>query len=107
MQYLLLIIGLSGLGAFGDVLLKMAGQPGPTRTPLLVLGAAVYLLTVPGWFIVLHKVQLPAVGAIYATSTVLILTITGMFFFHERLTATELIGVGLAIAAVIALRRLV
>ncbi len=102
---LLLIVGLSLLGALGDVFLKMAGRTSPIRTDFLVLGAITYLLTVPGWFVVLERVRLSTVGAIYAISSVLILTLTGVLLFRERLSVTELVGIALAIAAVIALRR--
>jgi multidrug transporter EmrE-like cation transporter len=106
MIYFLAIIVLSVLGAVADSFIKIAGQRSPAHLMWLGLGALFYVLSVPGWFFVMRKVPLSVVGALYAASTVLLLVGIGVVGFHERLSATEVLGVTLALMAIMVLRRL-
>jgi undecaprenyl phosphate-alpha-L-ara4N flippase subunit ArnF len=108
MRTTLLIVFLSLLGVAGDALIKLSGQ-GDKAIELkwFWLGFLVYMLTVPGWFVAMKLVNLSSLGAIYAVSTVLLLVCADVLFFNAKLTGREALGIGLAIAAVVTLRRFV
>ena len=106
MLYILIIFALSALGALGDSFIKLAGQSTRADPVWLTLGTSLYLLSVPGWLLVMRHVPLTAVGALYAASSVLILTSIGLIAFHEHLSPTEIVGIVFALTAVVVLRRL-
>ena len=105
MTFIVVIAALSAVGALGDTFIRLAGESSPSDLRLLALAALLYVLSVPGWLFVMKQVPLSAVGALYAASTVLILTGVGVFGFHERLNISEITGIALALAAVAILRR--
>lgn len=103
----LVVILLSAMGVVGDYFIKVAGRgTTPIDIGLFSIGFIVYMSTVPGWFLVMKYLPLSVLGAVYAVSTVLLLVAVGVFWFNERLTLTEIVGVGLAVTAVVVLRRL-
>lgn len=100
------MVGLSAVGVFADWFLKMASQSdNPVRSPWLIAGAAVYAATALGWVYVLKHLKLASIGGIYCVSTVLLLTVLGTLVFREKLSATELAGVVLAVVSLILLGR--
>ena len=100
------VIGLSAVGVLADWFLKLASQAeNPLRSPWLAAGAAVYAATALGWVYSLKHLKLASIGGIYCISTVLLLTVLGTVIFREKLSATELAGVGLAIVSLILLGR--
>lgn len=102
----LIIIGLSFIGAAGDYLLKLAGQGTKfVDVKWFIIGTLVYASTAIGWFFVLKYIKLGTLGTVYAVSTVLFLVLGGVLFFHEKYTVPEYIGIGLGIASILLLSR--
>ena len=100
------VIGLSAVGVLADWFLKLASQEdNPLRSPWLVAGAAIYAATALGWVYILKHLKLASIGGIYCVSTVLLLTVLGTVIFRERLSATELVGVGFALVSLALLGR--
>lgn len=102
----LVVIGLSVIGVMADWFLKLASQAEiPLRSPWLMAGAVAYAATALGWVYVLKHLKLASIGGIYCVSTVLLLTLLGTVVFREKLSATELAGVVLAVISLILLGR--
>jgi multidrug transporter EmrE-like cation transporter len=106
MTYLLAIFGLSALGVLADWFLKLSGERSPAHVGWFSVGAFLYLLCAPGWLFVMRRVPLSGIGAPYAVSNVLLLVAVGVFAFHERLSITEVLGIGFALLSVVMLHRL-
>jgi multidrug transporter EmrE-like cation transporter len=102
---LFLIFAQSLLGILGDVFIKLAGERTPAHLGWLGLGTLAYILTVPGWLLLMRSVPLLAVGLLYAVSTIFLLAVIGVIGFHEHLSALEATGLVLAVLALVAFRR--
>jgi multidrug transporter EmrE-like cation transporter len=103
---ILLIVALSVMGAGADICIKLAGQGSKPMEPgWFWLGFVLYMLTVPGWFLVMRQTALSSVGVVYAVSTVLLLVGADLVFFREKLASTEMIAVTLAVISIVLLRR--
>jgi multidrug transporter EmrE-like cation transporter len=108
MLSIVVIFALSAIGVVADVFIKIAGQsPMPASLKWFLLGSGVYMVTVPGWFLVMKQLSLSSLGAIYAVSTILLLVIVDVLWFRGRLSAVEVIGVACAIVSVVILRRVI
>ncbi|MBI2814555.1 MAG: EamA family transporter [Opitutae bacterium] len=100
------VIGLSIVGVLAEWLLKLASQEDNSwRSPFLVVGVVVFAATCLGWVYVLKHLKLASSGSIYCVSTVLLLAVLGTVVFGEKLSATELAGVGFAVISLILLGR--
>jgi len=106
MNPILLIIILSVVGVIGDTFLKTAGA-GEKYIDIkwFIIGLVVYASTAFGWFYVMKHIKLSSLGVVYSVSTILLLTLVGVFYFHEKLNITEMIGIGTAILSIILLSR--
>lgn len=107
MNPIFLIFVLSAAGVLADVLLKVSGNG--TRViewRWFVAASAVYMLTVPGWFLVIKYVSLSSVGALYSVATILLLVGTDMMYFRKSLGPQEIVGIAFALVAVLLLRRI-
>jgi drug/metabolite transporter (DMT)-like permease len=103
---LLITVGFSIVGVIGDYFLKLASeQPRPMRTPWFFIGFAVYASTAFGWVIVMQYLKLGTIGVVYSSSMIVLLTGIGIVFFGESLTAYEVVGVVMAIGAMVLLMR--
>jgi multidrug transporter EmrE-like cation transporter len=103
---LLLTVGLSLFAVVGDYFLKMAGSSdSPFRTKWFIAGLLMYALSAFGAVYVLKHVKLATVGVVYCVSLILLLTALGVVIFKESLNFTELIGIVLALAALLLLGR--
>lgn len=97
-------IGLSIITVIADALVKSASlQPGFSGWQVLVLGAIIYGLTAFGWFFVMQKAKLSTLGVLYAVSCVVFLTLVSVFYFKERLSVFEVLGIAMAIASLVIL----
>ena len=102
----LLILGMSALGVLGDFFLKLAGNGARFMHPgWFVAGIVTYACTAFGWFYAFKHIKMSSLGAIYGASTVILLTLLGYFYFQERLTGWEFLGIGLAIISIVILAR--
>src|SRR5262245_62544720 len=94
----LVTVGFSMVGVLGDYFLKLASShPQPMRTFSFYIGFAVYASTAFGWVFVMKHLKLATISVVYSVSLVLLLTAIGVVFFRETLTASELIGLVMAI----------
>ena len=102
----LVTIGLCVVGVTGDYLLKRASSRStPLGNAWFVAGFIVYSSTAIGWVYVMRHLRLATIGAVYAVSTVLLLTALGTIVFREGLRPTEGVGILLAIVAILLLSR--
>lgn len=99
-------IGLSLITVFADSLIKHASlQNAFSGWQALVLGAIIYGLTAFGWFFVMRKIKLSTIGVLYAVSVVIFLTLVSVFYFKEKISLQEIIGIIMAIASLVILSR--
>lgn len=104
MWVLALIILLSLVGVLGDAIIKYSGADS-SHTKWFILGFIVYASTAIGWFYAMKHIKLSSLGVIYALTTVVALTLVGVFYFKEKLTAPEMLGIVFAIASIVLLKK--
>lgn len=103
---ILIVIGLSLVGVLGDYFLKVAGNGEKyIDWKWFVVGAIIYSSTAIGWFFVMKYIKLSTLGIVYATTTVLALTIIGILLFKESLNGYEVVGIIAGIISIILLSR--
>jgi len=89
---------LSLITVLGDAFIKHASlQDAFSGWRWLVLGAIVQSLTVLGWFFLMRDAKLSTLGVLYSVSVVIFLTLVSVFYFKEKITAMEIVGIALAI----------
>jgi len=102
----LVTVAFSMLGALGDYFLKLASeQERPLRSGWFLIGFAVYASTAFGWVFVMRHLKLATISVLYSVSMVLLLTTVGAVFFRESLSATEMVGLAMAIGSLVLLVR--
>jgi small multidrug resistance pump len=102
----IITISFSVVGVVGDYLLKLAsGHKNPLRVGWFYIGFAVYASTAFGWVFVMRHLKLATISVVYSISMILLLTAVGVVFFREPLSAPEVLGLALAIAALVLLVR--
>jgi len=103
---ILVTVGFSAVGVLGDYLLKLASsQKDPLRSGWFYIGFAVYASTAFGWVYVMRHLKLATIGVVYSVSMILLLTAIGAVAFRESLSAYEIVGIVMAVAALILLMR--
>ncbi|MEK7632903.1 MAG: transporter [Patescibacteria group bacterium] len=105
MKAALIVILLAAAGAIGDFFIKLSGSGPRFDVRLLAVGAIIYLSTIGGWFYALRHIKLSSLGAVYAITTVLLFVAIGVFYFHEKLSVYEIVGIIGAVASVLLLSR--
>lgn len=86
----------------GDYLIKITSQKPAGLTTLTFLGGALlYALPAIGWFYLMRSHSLAAIGVFYSAASILILAGLGVFVFKEAFGFREVLGVSLALAAVV------
>ena len=104
--FILAGIGLSIITVFGDFLIKQASlQPAFSGHIKLILGALIYGFTAFGWFFVMRKIKLSTLGVVYGVSCVIFLALVSVFYFKEKISSMEIVGLVLAIISLIILAR--
>jgi multidrug transporter EmrE-like cation transporter len=99
-------VAFSMVGVLGDYFLKLASaQQQPLRSASFFIGFAVYASTAFGWLYVMKHLKLATIGVVYSVSMIVLLTAIGVVFFDEALTAYEVVGVLMAIGALLLLMR--
>ena len=100
------VILISLVGVLGDYILKLAGSgPKTVDIKLFILGTIVYASTAMGWFFVMKYIKLGSLGLVYATTTVLALSIVGVVFFKESYNMYEIIGLIAGFLSILLLAR--
>jgi small multidrug resistance pump len=106
MWILSLIVLLALIGVLADAFLKYAGQgPAYIKLTWFIVGFLIYASTAIGWFYAMKHIKLSSLGVIYALTTVVALTLVGVFYFKEKLTAPEMLGLTLAIISIVLLKK--
>ena len=102
----LVTLAFSVVGVLGDYFLKLASREEDSlRTPWFYVGFALYAATAFGWVFVMKHLKLGTISVLYSVSMVVLLTAVGVVIFRETLNASEIVGLILAIAALILLVR--
>src|SRR5262249_8616956 len=97
-------IAFSVVGVVRDYFLQLASQQNNTlRAPSFYIGFALYASTAFGWVFVMKHLKLGTISVLYSISMVLLLTGIGVAFFRETLNYAEILGLILAIVALILL----
>lgn len=99
---------LSCVCVIADYLLKKASE---VDTPYYSYWFATALileaLTAFGWVYIMRHIKLATLGAIYSVSIALLLAVVGVILFNESLDLQEIIGMGLAVASLVMLSRII
>src|SRR5262249_7650142 len=102
----LMAVVMSAVGIAGDYFLKRASQRDrPLPTMDFLVGLVLYASTAFAWVFVMRHLKLATIGVIYSVSMVLLLAAMGVLWFGESLSRTEVVGIALAILALLLLAR--
>ena len=97
---ILLIIVVSTL--LGDYLIKVASNDAGGLVSFgFLAGMLLYGLPAIGWFFLMRSHSLAAIGVLYSASMILLLAALGTLVFKESFGLREMLGISLAIAAVV------
>ena len=104
---MILALVLSGVGVAADAVLKIASaREHPLITGWFALGCALTAAFAVGWVFLMQTMKIATAGIVYAVASALLLVLIGVIFFEERLSASEVTGVAMALGAVLLLSRL-
>src|SRR5262245_17444460 len=97
---------LSVVGVAADAVLKLASaQRNPFFNAWFALGCVLSALFVILWIQLMQSMRIATAGLIYAVASALLLVLIGVTFFGERLTASEVTGIVMAMGAIVLLGR--
>lgn len=100
------VVSLSLVASIGDFLIKTASiRFRPFHQWQFFVGASLYFLSAVGWVFVMRHLKLGVIGAVFSVSTIASLVLIGFLCFGESLRVKEVVGLGLAIAAILLLSR--
>ena len=104
--YILFGIFLSAITVLADSFIKHSSiQTAFAGWKYLVLGAFIYGATAFGWFFVMRKMKLSTLGVIYALSCVVLLALVSVFYFKEKISSIEIVGIVLAVISILIMAR--
>ena len=99
-------MSLSVVSVVADYWLKRASDlTHPLRSYAFVSGVGLYAMSAFGWVYVFQHFKLATVSAFFSLVVVVLLAITGVVAFRVTLSASELVGLGCAVAALVLLGR--
>src|SRR5689334_16965202 len=102
----LVAIGMSCFGISGDYFIKLASnEERPLASYSFWLGALLYASTAFAWVFLMRYLKLATIGVVYSVSMIVLLALMGAIFFEEKLSRTEMVGIVLAVAAILLLSR--
>jgi len=97
---------MSAVGIVGDYFLKRASAAQqPLATWSFLVGFVLYASTALAWTFVMRHLTLATIGVIYSMCMILLLALMGVVVFNEPLHRSEIVGIILALAAMILLAR--
>ena len=101
-----IMLFLAIITTFADIFIKNASlQNSFAGWPMLVLGSVIYGLTGIGWFFAMRYQKLSTLGVIFSISGVLLLTLVSVFYFKEKISHLEILGIVLAMVSLTLLYR--
>ena len=77
----------------------------PLATKAFLVGFVLYASTAVAWTYVMRHLTLATIGVIYAMCMILLLALMGVVMFDEPLHRSEIVGIVLALTALILLAR--
>jgi multidrug transporter EmrE-like cation transporter len=102
MRPLFVVLLMVSLTILGDYLLKIgSAQPNPYQSFHTHGGALLYFVSAYGWIFVMQRLNLTTIGAAYSSLTIIALTALSIMVFREAVGLRQIIGAGLAVAAVV------
>lgn len=102
----IIAIMLALITAGGDFLVKKGAlHGGLSGNWWLIAGALVYALTAFGWYYILKHIKLSSSVVIYSLSLLIIVVLISVFYFKERISPAEYLGIALAMASIVILYR--
>lgn len=96
---------MSLVGVVGDFFINLAGEGKQIIWRYFFIGFIVYALTAFGWLFVMRHLKLVTLGVIYTLTVTVSMTLVGYFLFNETLNRFEVLGIGLAGAALVLMMR--
>ena len=97
-----LLATITVLTLLGDYCIKLAtNKETGIYSTWFVIGALLYGIPAVGWFFLMKSHSLAMIGVMYSASTLVLLTMMGFFVFKEAMGWREVIGLTLAITAVV------
>ena len=106
-KLVLAIIGIAIITVLGDYFIKHSSMASrPLQNKWFVLGCATYILCTIGWVFVMPHMKLATIGVVYSVSIIILMAMLGTFFFDESLNRNEIVGMILAVLAIILMRRI-
>ena len=97
---------LSAITVLADSLIKQGSlKIAFSGWPYLAIGSLIYGLTGLGWFFIMRKIKLSTLGVLYAVSCVILLTLVSVFYFKEKISPLEIVGIILAIISLVIMAR--
>ena len=96
-----LAIFLALMTVSGDYLVLMSIRKPEAMVAMLVAAVLLYGLQAFGWRFIFQQVSISTAAVLYSSLTTILLVGLGVLVFKEELSARTLLGVGLAIAAVV------
>lgn len=89
-----------------DIFIKNASlQNSFNGWPMLILGSLIYGLTGIGWFFAMRYQKLSSLGVIFSISGVLLLSLVSVFYFKEKISNFEILGIIFAVISLTLLYR--
>jgi drug/metabolite transporter (DMT)-like permease len=103
---LLLTVALSAVCVGCDYFLKRASAlPHPFLSRDFWIGLAGYALSAFAWVLLLQRIKLATIGAIYCLTLIILLAAVGTFIFGEKLNSMEFLGLALGCISIFLLVR--
>jgi drug/metabolite transporter (DMT)-like permease len=103
--FALFIFFVTGITTLGDYFLKLSGKGNSVHIPYFIIGLVIYFLSAFGWFYSYKFGKLSTVGPMYGIFTILFFTMYTVFFFKERISPMEMLGIALGVMALVLLSR--
>lgn len=104
---LFIVFVLAAVGVLADYFLKLASErANSAQSKWFWLGLSVYALMAGGWVYVMRHLTFAQIGVVYSVSTILLLIIVGTLVLKETLHLSEMLGVAMAVGALLLLARL-
>ena len=100
LQAAVLTVLLGAVCVVADCLLKRAScTDRPLTSAYFAIGVVLYSASAVGWVYLLRDSKLATIGAIYSMTVIVMLTAVGVFWYGERVSASEMLGLVMAIVA--------
>jgi drug/metabolite transporter (DMT)-like permease len=101
----IIAISLSAITVLADFFTKKASLFENVWNKWLFAAAVVYGITAIGWVFTMKNAKLSTLGVIYGVSCIIMLTFISVYFFHEKLSLLEIIGILLGMLSLVVLYR--